>query len=149
MSGTFLRILIAAVFIFHGIGQVMGIIPALRIFIFDNTNSTALKSWSSYSWLFTPRLGDAGSRILCLLLWGLSFIGFVSAALALMGWLLPHDLWRPLALVSATLSMLAVFSFWNALIMFFPHRIGNIFVNGAVLFCLLILSWPKEADLGF
>jgi hypothetical protein len=51
--------------------------------------------------------------------------------------------------VSAVISLVAILLYWNALILLFPHKIGALAVNIAVLICLLALNWPAEADLGF
>ncbi len=77
------------------------------------------------------------------------FTGFLGAALALMGWVIPHELWRPPALVSAVVSMAALALYWNALVMLFPHKTGDIAVNAAVWVGLLWANWPKDIDLGF
>jgi len=149
VSGTLLRIVIAGVLAFHGIGQAMGIVPALRLSLFEGKDWGWLKNWSSHSWLLTPLFGDAAARIISVVLFVVPFIGFLGAALALMGWVIPHDLWRPLALVSAAASMVALALYWNALVMLFPHKVGDIAVNAAVLIGLLWVNWPTEIDLGF
>lgn len=141
MSGTTLRFIIAAVLTFHGVGHAMGIIPALR--------EVSLGSWSSRSWLLTDLVGDTISRAICVILYGAALIGFVAAALALLGWLVPHDWWRTLAITSAAISLVAVALYWNALLMLFPHKVGAIGVDIAVLVCLLALNWPTEADIGY
>jgi len=149
MSEVMLRVVIAGVLAFHGIGQAMGIIPALRLPLFEGKDWGWLQSWTSHSWLLSPLLGDAVARIISIVLFGLPFIGFLGAALALMGWGVPHELWRPLALVSAGVSLVALALYWNALVMLFPHKIGDIAVNAAVLVGLLWVNWPTEIDLGF
>jgi hypothetical protein len=149
MSGTVLRAIIAFIFAFHGVGHAMGIIPALGLASSRGTNQGWLKNWSSHSWLLTNLLGDTVSRVLCAALYGAALIGFVLAALALLGWLIPHNSWRTLATVSAVVSLAALLLFWNALIFLFPHKVGALAVNIATLVCLLVLNWPTEADLGF
>ena len=39
--------------------------------------------------------------------------------------------------------------YWNALMLFFPHKVGAIGVNVAILACLLGANWPTEAAIGF
>lgn len=141
MSGTTLRAIIAIVLFGHGVGHAMGIIPALR--------DVKVGSWSSRSWLLTDLLGDSLSRILCIILYGAALIGFVAAALGLMGWTVPHDSWRTLAVASAVISLVAVGLYWNGLILLFPHKIGAIGVDIGVLVCLIVLNWPAEVDIGF
>ena len=141
MSGTTLRIIIALVFFVHGVGHAMGIIPALR--------PADVKGWSSRSWLLTPVVGEAASRIISAILFLAAMLGFLAATLALMGWLVPHDFWRTLAVVSAAISLVAIGLFWNAFVSLIPNKVGAIAVDIAVLVCLLVLNWPSEADIGF
>jgi hypothetical protein len=149
MSGTVLRTIIAFVFAFHGVGHAMGIIPALGLVSAAGSDQGWLKNWSSHSWLLTNLVGDTVSRVLCTVLYEAALVGFVLAALALLGWAIPHDWWRTLAIVSAVVSLVALLLFWNALIFLFPHKVGALAVNIATLVCLLVLNWPTEADLGF
>jgi len=82
MSGTALRALVAVVLFIHGIGHVMGVMPALKL--------VNVEGWNSRSWLLTPILGETISRILSIILFLLALIGFVASALALLGWLVPY-----------------------------------------------------------
>jgi hypothetical protein len=141
MSGTTLRFIIAGLLFVHGVGHIMGVMPALGL--------SSLKRWSSHSWLLTPLLGEAVSRIISIILFLAALIGFLGAALGLMGWLLPHDSWRTLAVASAAISLVAIALFWNAFVAFFPNKVGAIAVDIATLVCLLVLNWPGEADIGF
>jgi hypothetical protein len=141
MSATTLRIIIAVVLFVHGVGHTMGIIPALRLL--------DVKGWSSHSWLLTPLLGDAAARIISIVLFLAGLIGFVGATLGLLGWLVPHESWRTLAVASAVISLVALALFWNAFVSFFPNKVGAIAVNVAVLVGLLWANWPSEADIGF
>jgi hypothetical protein len=141
MSGTTLRAVIAIVFFIHGVGHSMGVIPALR--------QVNLGSWSSRSWLLTDLLGDTASRVICIILYGTALVGFIAAALGLLGWVVPHDSWRTLALVSAVISLVAIALYWNAFVSLIPNKVGAVGVDIAVLVCLLVLNWPTEADIGF
>jgi len=149
MSATLLRAIVALIFAFHGVGHAMGIIPALGLAGGEGASQGWLQNWSSRSWLLTDLLGDAVSRVVCAALYGLALVGFVGAALGLLGWGLPHDWWRPLATISAVISLLALVLFWDALIFLFPHKVGALAINVATLVCLLALNWPAEANLGF
>jgi hypothetical protein len=149
MSGTVLRGIVAFILAFHGVGHAMGIIPASGIVNTEGSSQGWLKNWSSHSWLLSNPLGEPASRIVCAILYLAALLGFIGAALALLGWGVPHEWWRRLALVSAVISLLALLLYWNALMMLFPHKVGALAVNVATLVCLLALSWPAEADLGF
>ena len=140
MSGVTLRALVAVVLFIHGIGHVMGVLPAFGL---------STEGWHSRSWLLTPILGETISRILSVILFLLALIGFIASSLALLGWLVPHDWWRTLALVSAVISIVTIVLFWNAFVTFFPNKVGALGVDIAVLVCLLALNWPTEAMLGY
>jgi hypothetical protein len=73
----------------------------------------------------------------------------ITAALGLLDWLVPHESWRTLAVVSAVISLVAVALFWRALMLFFPHKVGCLSVDLATLVCLLWLNWPTKAAIGF
>jgi hypothetical protein len=141
MSGTTLRIIIAVVLFAHGVGHVMGVMPALGL--------SNIKTWSSHSWLLTPLLGETASRVISILLFLAALVGFIAATLGFLGWLVPHDAWRTLAVVSAVISLVALALYWNAFVSFIPNKVGAIAVNVATLACLLVLAWPSETFLGF
>ena len=149
MSAATLRIVITLVLGFHGIGQLMGIIPMLKLPILENASNSLFQGWNSHSWILSNSLGDGPARILGGILFGLAFLGFATAVFALMDWMIPHVYWKKIAFVSALLSMLALLLYWNALMLLFPHKIGNILVNAVVILSVWILEWPTEADLGF
>jgi hypothetical protein len=128
----------------------MGVIPGLRLFGAGGSSGPDwLKNWSSRSWLLSDLLGDTASRIICAGLFLAAFIGFIGAALGLLGVLVPHQWWRTLAVAAAVISLVALALFWKAFVLLFPHKVGNIGVNIAVLVCLLRANWPMEADIGF
>ena len=150
MSGTTLRATIAVVLLFHGVGHLMGLVPGFRLFGAGGESGPGwLRGWSSYSWMLTAPLGDLAARIASIMLYGIAFVGFTGAGMALLGWLVPPVWWRSLAIVSAVVSLVAVMFFWQAFIYFFPHKVGAIGVNVAVLICLLWTHWPAAADLGY
>jgi hypothetical protein len=150
MSGTTLRTIITLALIFHGVGHLMGVFPALGLLDTQSGSSQGwLKNWSSRSWLLTDLIGEGPSRVLGVILYGLAFAGFVATGLALAGWGLPHDAWRTLAILSAIVSLAAVLLFWDALILLFPHKVGALGVNIAVVVGLLVANWPGETALGF
>jgi hypothetical protein len=141
MSATTLRIIIAFVLFIHGIGHFMGIMPILGL----STSET----WNARSWLFTGLLGNTITRVIGFILFAAASLGFVGAALGLMDWLIPHDWWRTLAIVSSVISLAAIVLFWNAFVTFFPNKVGAIAVDVATLIGLLIVNWPTEAQLGY
>ena len=129
---------IAIVFVIHGIGHVMCLLPALGL--------DASPTWNSDSWLLTGIIGQPAANVVSIVIWLAAIIGFLLAALALMGWGVPHEWWRPLAVVSAVISLIGVFLFRNAFAAWF-NKAGAITVDLAVLIGLLLLHWPAEQQL--
>ena len=149
MSGNLLATIIGAVLFLHGLGHAMGIIPALKLIDTEKSDQGWLKNWSSRSWLLTDLVGDSVARVICLILFAVALISFICAALALFGWLVPHQYWRTLTIISSLISIVALALYWNALILLFPHKIGYLAVDFAALICLVWIKWPSEAALGF
>ena len=148
MSSATLRAVIAAVLLFHGVGHLMGVIPALRLFEISDSSASWLKGWTSHSWLLSDLLGEAVARLVSIVLFLTALIGMVGAALGLLGWIVPSEYWRALAIVSAVISLITIALYWNAFIFLFPHKVGAIGVNLAVLVCLIWMDWPSKADIG-
>jgi len=135
-----LRTVFAIILFVHGIGHIQGVISSLGLFIND--------FWHPRSWLFDDLLGEKTSRILALVLWGMSAIGFQAAAFSFLGVGISHEYWRTLAIITAVPSILGLIFYWNSMAMIF-NKLGAIAVNAWILIGLLVLNWPTEADLGF
>jgi hypothetical protein len=138
MSGRTLQLVIAIVLFIHGIGHIMCLLPALGL--------DASPTWNSYSRLLTGLIGQPAANVLSIVIWLAAIVGFLLAALAVMGWGVPHAWWRPLAVVSAVISLIGVFLFWNAFAAWF-NKAGAITVDLAILVGLLVLHWPAEQQL--
>ena len=149
MSGTTLRTIITAALVSHGVGHVMGVIPALRLFHVGESSPSMLKRWSNHSWLLSDALGDTAARVICIVLFLAVLVCSISAALGLHGVLVPHGRWRTLAVASALISLVAIGLYWNAFIAFFPHKLGALGLDVAILVGLLWANWPSEMAVGF
>ena len=130
--------IIAIVFFIHAVGHIMCIMPALGF--------NASPGWDSTSWLLTDLIGQRATNVVGVVIWLIAIVGFLMAALALLGWGVPHAWWRQLAVVSAVVSLIGIVLFWNAFAAFF-NQAGAITVDLAVLIGLLVLHWPTEQQL--
>ena len=117
-------IVIAAVFIIHGIGHGMGILPF--------RGKKLSESHSADSRILGPLIGDGPSRVVGVVIWGLVMAGFLLAAAGHLGWVVP-DHWRQIAAVSAIFSLAGLALFWNAFPFLFPNKVGVILVDAGVL----------------
>jgi hypothetical protein len=120
MNPDLFKLVAAGVVGAHGIGHVMGWLPAWGIARIDGV--------SSRSWLLSGPLGDATTRAVAGALWLAPTIGFIVAAA---GFFSDQEWWRPVATASAVVSLLAIGLFWEALPM--GSRIGAIAVNVLVI----------------
>ena len=140
MTPKTLRTIIAIFLFVHAIGHIQGIIASLGVI--------KTKTWNVRSWLFDGLVGEKGSRILATILFAVCVLGFLATAFSFLGIGLPHEPWRTLAIIFSVPSVLGLIAYWNAFAQFF-NKIGAIGVNGWILFGLLLLQWPSEAEIGF
>ena len=128
MNPNTLRILIAGALFVHGIGHTLGFFMPAR------------------SWILKP-LGEPALRIIANILWALAGVGFVLSCLAFLGFMLPPEWWRPLAVASAFVSLTGLALFMGNWPMF--NTIGALGFNIVVLVALLWLHWPPVALFGW
>jgi hypothetical protein len=138
MSPQLIKILIPLVLLLHGLGH-GGAIGAL---IALDRGLSGGKWLSARSWLF-PNLAPRAAKVIAMIFWGLSLVGFVAAALSFWGILVPGDLWRQLALISAFVSFTGIFIFWGRWPLF--NTLAAQAVNLVVIFTQLWLHWPPMA----
>lgn len=137
MNPTTLRWIVFGVLLVHGIGHTQGVLAGLGV--------SSTETWHGKSWMLTGPLGESTSRTLGLIIYSACTVGFIAAGLGVMGWLVPNDWWRTLALVSAVISLIGLILYWHSLVALF-NKIGALGVNLAVLIGLLLLTWPADAD---
>lgn len=132
MDATLVKVVVAGVLGAHGLGHVLGWMPAAGLARFEGV--------SSGSWLVTGLAGDGGARILAVGLFAIPTCGFVMAAAGL---LLGQPWWRSVAVGSAAVSLAAIALYPHALP--FGSTIGAVLVNGLVLYGVLVADWGASA----
>lgn len=135
MNADLLKLVVTGVIGAHGVGHVLGWMPAWGVARFEGV--------SSRSWLLTDVIGESTTRALAGGLWLAPTIGFVFAAAGLFtgqAW------WRPVAIGSAVVSLAAIALFWEALPV--GSRVGAIVVDLAVVGALIVANWPSSAAIG-
>ncbi|MBN1122426.1 MAG: hypothetical protein JXJ17_15225 [Anaerolineae bacterium] len=135
MSTKAIQIIVPLVIILHGVGHVMGILTAANIVHTD--------TWNSRSWLLTNTLGDTPARMIALVLWIVTVVGFIAAGAGAFGWPPTAGNWRTITVVMAIISLVTLAVYWNAFAVLIPNKIGSIVVNLAVLYGVFIASWPS------
>lgn len=135
MSPKALQIAIPLVLILHGVGHIMGILTAAKVF--------STETWHSRSWLLTGPLGDPTARMIALVLWAVTVIGFIAAGAGAFGWSVTAGSWRTITVVMAVVSLVALALYWNAFASLFPNKIGSIAVNITALVGILAMNWPS------
>jgi hypothetical protein len=104
--------------------------------------------WNARSWLLTDTIGETASKGISAVLWSACVILFVMGGLGVLGWGVPYDWWRTLAVVGAALSTVTLILFWNGFPALFPNKIGAMAVNLIILDGVLIWDWPTDEMLG-
>ncbi len=116
----------------YGVGHPLGRMPAIGVASFEGL--------SIRSWALTSVLGEGGSRLVGAALFVVPSVGFVAAAAGL---LLGQSWWRPVAVVSAGLSLTATALYPQA---FSPSSTaGSVAVNLVVLYGILVAHWGADA----
>ena len=129
MSGSAIRILVALIFIGHGLGHALATFPFVGFKL--------SKTHSADSLILGKKFGPATTHNLCLVLHTAALISFVAAGAALAGWGFHGRAWEGFALAGSLISFSGLILFWNAFPTLIPNKIGVIIVDVAVLICLL------------
>jgi hypothetical protein len=133
MTTRTIRLLAFLVLLVHGIGHLQGMVSGLGV----KFNSSS----SNISWLLKA-LGEQPNRMICLLLYLLTAVTGIMAALSFYDLLIPVTGWTRLALVTAILSTLCLVLYPRALAMFF-NKAGAIAVNLVIYYSILFNgNWP-------
>ncbi len=125
------RLIVAGIIGAHGIGHVLGWLPAVGVVRFEGT--------AGDSWLISGIAGDWAGRLVAAVLFLVPTIGFVAAAIGL---LTGQPWWRQVAVGSATISLAGTVLFPHA----FPagSAVASVMVNLAVLGGVLVLGWGAD-----
>jgi hypothetical protein len=142
MSDEQLRWVVAGVILVHGIAHG----GALGALWWVGTRGAAnAGGWApARSWL-APSLGEDAATRLAVAFWVASVVGFVLAALAFLGIVLPVDAWPALGAGSAVVSTVGIVLFvgtWPAF-----NTVAALAVNVAVVVAA-VTGWPPSAVLG-
>jgi hypothetical protein len=132
MDGLVVKVVVAGVLGAHGVGHVLGWMPALGMARFAGT--------SGDSWLLGGIVGEGATRAVAAGLFLVPTIGFVAAALGL---LLGQPWWRPVAVASAAVSLAGTALYPAAL----PagSTAGSVVVNLLVIYGVVIAAWGADA----
>jgi hypothetical protein len=139
MPDLLVRLIIAGALLLHGLGH-GGALGAL-IWIGARPGTDTSGWHAARSWL-AAGLSTGTATTVASVFWILSLVGFVATALAFWGIGLPGEAWRPLAIVSALVSMAGIVLFFGIWPMF--NTLAALAMNVAVLVALLAMRWPPE-----
>jgi len=135
MDAGLVKVAVAGVLAAHGVGHLLGWLPAWGLATFEGG--------SSRSWLLTGMVGDGIARAAAGVLFVAPMAGFVVAAAGL---LLGQPWWRTIAAGSAGISLLATVLYPGAFST--GSTIGSVAVNVIVLYGVLVAGWGAEPAMG-
>jgi hypothetical protein len=140
VSADTARGLVFGALMIHGLGH-GGALGALMWIALRPGDPTG--GWrAARSWLI-PTLPAATATSVASAFWIVAMLGFVAAALAFWGIGLPGEVWRPVAIGSAIVSLVGITLFFGTWPPF--NTVAALAVDAAVLVSLLWLRWPAEA----
>ena len=128
-------LLVGVALIAHGIGHVLGLMPIV--------GWAPAAGWTSESWLLTGPLGASVANLVAAALWLVPLVGFTLVGLGVLGIAVPAAWVRPLAVVAAVVSIVAIALFWQA----FPTmtaKVGAIVVDVLVLWAVFATDWAAS-----
>lgn len=142
MGSQTVKLLVAAVLFLHGLGHGGAFVAELvaRGGRADTGAWRAARLWA------LPSLSVSSATAVAGVVWSLSLVGFVAAALAFWGWLLPPAMWRELAVASAIVSFMGIVLFFGTWPAF--NTLAALAVDLAVLVTQLWAHWPAHATFG-
>ncbi len=143
MSDQLLKLIVAGALLLHGLGH-GGAVGAL-IWIARRPGTDTGGWLAARSWAF-PALAAPTATTVATLFWVVALAGFVAAAISFWGILLPAEVWRPAAVVSAAVSSLGIVLFIGTWPVF--NTLAALGMDAAVLVALLWLGWPPRALFG-
>lgn len=143
MSNELIKVIVAGVLLVHGLGHGGALGALVWIWRLPGTETGGWQA--AQSWLLSG-MPASQARVVASSFWILALLGFVVAALSFWGVLLPGQIWRPVAIVSAIISITGIFLFWGNWPAF--NTTAAIAVNLAVLVALLGLNLPPPAMFG-
>lgn len=131
MDGMLVKVVVAGVLGAHGVGHVLGWLPALGIAQFAGT--------SGKSWLLDGLVGEGATRVVAAGLFLVPTVGFAAAAAGL---LLGQPWWRPVAVASAAVSLAGTALYPTA----FPvmSTVGSVAVNLVVIYGIVVAAWGAD-----
>jgi hypothetical protein len=143
MPDSLVRLVIAGVLLFHGLGH-GGAMGTLVWILVDHDAKSG--GWHAARTWLASGLPTGAAAAVASAFWTVSLLGFVAAALAFWGIGVPAEAWRPLAVASAIVSGISIVAFFGTWPMF--NTLAALAVNVAVLVALVGLHWPPEAMFG-
>jgi hypothetical protein len=137
-----LRLVIGGVLLIHGLGHggALGALIWIRL-----RPETETGGWTAArTWLASSLTADT-AMLIARAFWIASLVGFVVAALSFCDVLVPGEVWKPLGVSSALVSMVGIVLFFGTWPMF--NTLAALAVNIAVLVAVSV-NWPPQSVFG-
>ena len=142
MSDQMLRLVLGGALLLHGLGHGGALGALIWLHLRPASDTGAWKA--AHSWI-VPSLSGSTATVVASVFWTVALVGFVVAALSFWGILLPADVWRPVSVASALVSMVGIVVFFGTWPTF--NTLAALVVDIAVLVAAWI-SWPPASVYG-
>lgn len=139
MPGNLVLIIVFAVLFLHGVAH-GGAIAAM--FWVEARPEMDSGGWQTAKSWIVPSLSQGTTKIVAILFWGASMLGFVAASLSFVDFVIPETVWRDVAVISAAISTTGILIFlgrWPAF-----NTLAALAVNLAVFITQFWMHWPPR-----
>ena len=130
-----LKLVLAVVVLFHGVGHLLFLGSSLRLV--DWAGQT------SHSWLLTGSIGDGPARAIASTIWVATIVLFVAGV---GGFLLDTAWWRPVTVAASIVSIAGIVLFWDGLAT--SSAAFALAFDVVLLVSLLVVHWPAAEAIG-
>lgn len=133
-----LRVFFGIIVLLHGLVHLWFVALAQQWFPYEPE-----MGWTGESWLFTPLIGDAATRMLSSGLYVLVTLAFVVGAI---GMFAQAAWWQTLLVFAAACSTFFILLFFDGkLDMIVQKGLIAVLINAAILVALLVFNWPAAS----
>jgi len=130
-----LKLILAAVVLFHGIGHVLFLGPAI--------GAVDWAGQTGHSWALTGILGDGPTRGIGALIWVATIVLFV---VGVAGFLMAQPWWVGMTVLASFISIVGIVLMWDGLAT--SSAVMALATDVVILVALLVLHWPTTEPIG-
>lgn len=132
------RVALGAFLVLHGLVHLLYTGQARRLF-----ELRPGMTWPHGSWALSGVIGNEAARAVAAVCFAVVAVGYATGGTAL---LLGQQWWRPVALLAAALSAVAIVLLWDGVMHMLPDQgLIGLLIDLAIIVAVLAFRWPQPA----